>query len=141
MATTGSRTRRQNVLEGKSSNPSSPCCSCRSVCRRRGGRRGSPPPILPAGIQRRLWDWRRGRGGSGPPEGDRPHDHILCSLKTFISICSTRGLPYSPVGLWLLCCSHTASHSRAGTGASGRPGCRTSWWPALPRSHCCRSKQ
>lgn len=75
-ARTGSRTPRRNALEGKSANPSSPGCSCRNACPRRGGRRGSPPPILPAPIQPRLWDWRRGTGDSGPPEGDILDGHF-----------------------------------------------------------------
>lgn len=77
MARTGSRTLRRSALEGRSANPSSPGSSCRNVCPRRGGRRGSPPPILPALIQRRLLDWRREMGGSGPPGGDVLHSHFL----------------------------------------------------------------
>lgn len=67
-ARTGNRTLRQNEPEGTSSSPSSPAGSCRNACPRRGGRKDSTPPILPAPIQLHLWDWRRGRGESGPPE-------------------------------------------------------------------------
>lgn len=67
-ARTGNRTPRQNEHEGASSNPSSQTGSCRNACPRRGGRRDSKPPTLPAPIQPRLWDWRRGRAESGPPE-------------------------------------------------------------------------
>lgn len=70
-ARTGSRIQRRNVSGGKSSNPSSPECSCRSVCPHSEGRRGWLPPNPPAPIQPRLWDWRPGTGDSGPPGADK----------------------------------------------------------------------
>lgn len=68
-ARTGSRIQRRNVFVGTSSSPSSPGSSCRNVYPHREGRRGSLPPILPAPIQLRLSDWRRGTADSRPPEG------------------------------------------------------------------------
>lgn len=69
-ARTGNRTPRRNEREGRSSNPSSQAGSCRSACPRRRGRMDPKPPTLPALIQLRLWDWRRGRAESGPPESN-----------------------------------------------------------------------